>query len=120
MLETIHFQLLLATFAGWINRRQALVAGYLVEENRVLKEQLESSGKRLRFTDNQRLRLAAKGKLWDEKAFGPRQKSRDVALPGARREKRLSRFGRSARRHSGDVAMKASKIGPGGASMRFP
>ena len=35
---------------------------YLIEENRVLKEQLESSGRRLRFTDDQRRRLAAKGK----------------------------------------------------------
>ena len=35
---------------------------YLIEENRVLREQLESDGKRLRFTDDQRRRLAAKGK----------------------------------------------------------
>ena len=35
---------------------------YLIEENRVLKEQLESGGRRLRFTDDQRRRLAAKGK----------------------------------------------------------
>ncbi len=33
-------QLLLATFAGWANRHQARVIDYLVEENRVLKEQL--------------------------------------------------------------------------------
>jgi len=38
------------------------VIGYLIEENRVLKEQLETGGRRLRFTDDQRLRLAAKGK----------------------------------------------------------
>jgi len=31
MIETIHFQLLPATFAGWVNRRQALVVGYLVD-----------------------------------------------------------------------------------------
>ncbi|MCH7548722.1 MAG: transposase, partial [Candidatus Krumholzibacteriota bacterium] len=35
---------------------------YLIEENGVLKEQLESDGRRLRFTDDQRRRLAAKGK----------------------------------------------------------
>lgn len=34
---------------------------YLVEENRVLKEQLQSGGRRLRFSDDQRRRLAAKG-----------------------------------------------------------
>jgi hypothetical protein len=35
-------QLLLATFAGWVNRDQAQAIDYLVEENRVLKEQLGS------------------------------------------------------------------------------
>jgi transposase InsO family protein len=62
MIDTIHFQLFLATFAGWVGRRQAHVISYLIEENRVLKEQLESGGRRLRFTDDQRRRLAAKGK----------------------------------------------------------
>ena len=62
MIETIHLQLLLATFAGWVGRQQTAVITYLIEENRVLREQLESDGKRLRFTDDQRRRLAAKGK----------------------------------------------------------
>ena len=43
-----------------MNRQQAQVIDYLVEENRVLKEQLK--GRRLRLTDAQRCRLAAKGK----------------------------------------------------------
>ncbi len=43
MIETIHLQLLLATFAGWVGRQQAVVITYLIEENRVLKEQLESA-----------------------------------------------------------------------------
>jgi len=34
MIETIHLQLLLATFAGWIRRRQSHVIAYLIEENR--------------------------------------------------------------------------------------
>jgi len=29
------------TFAGWVNREQARTIEYLLEENRVLKEQLE-------------------------------------------------------------------------------
>ncbi len=62
MIETIHLQLLLATFAGWVTRQQSQAIAYLIEENRVLKEQLTSSGKRLRFTDDQRRRLAARGK----------------------------------------------------------
>ena len=65
----IELQLLLATFAAWSNRRQGAVITYLVEENRVLKEQLESGGKRLRFTDEQRRRLAAKGKPLGRKAL---------------------------------------------------
>ena len=60
MPETIHFQFLLATFAGWVNRQQTQAIDYLREENRVLKEQLR--GKRLHLTDVQRRRLAAKGK----------------------------------------------------------
>ena len=53
-------QLLLATCAGWVNRQQSQAIDYLIEENRVLKEQL--GGKRLRLTNDQRRRLAAKGK----------------------------------------------------------
>jgi len=62
MSSTIQLQLLLATFAGWVGRQQTGVIDYLVEENRVLKEQIESSGHRMRLTDNQRRRLAAKGR----------------------------------------------------------
>jgi putative transposase len=53
-------QFLLLVFAGWVNRRQLEVIDYLKEENRVLREQLH--GRRLRFTDEQRRRLAVRGK----------------------------------------------------------
>lgn len=65
----IELQVLLATFAAWSNRQQAGVIAYLVEENRILKEQIESGGKRLRFTDGQRCRLAAKGRPLGLKAL---------------------------------------------------
>src|SRR2546422_4902833 len=52
-------RLLLVTLAGWVNRHQQRVIEYLVEENRVLKEQL--TRRRVRLTDDQRRRLAAKG-----------------------------------------------------------
>jgi hypothetical protein len=52
-------QVLFVTAAGWVNRHQQQVIGYLVEENRVLKEQ--AKGRRLRLTDEQRRRLAVKG-----------------------------------------------------------
>ena len=54
------FQFLVLPISGWINRRQLLVIDYLREENRVLREQLE--GRRLRFNDDQRRRLAVKAK----------------------------------------------------------
>src|SRR5262249_61981459 len=53
-------QVLLVTLAGWINRQQQHVIEYLVEENRVLKEHVK--GRRLRLTDDQRRRLAARGR----------------------------------------------------------
>jgi putative transposase len=52
-------RLLLLTLAGRVNRHQQHVIDYLVEENRVLREQLR--GRRVRLTDDQRRRLAAKG-----------------------------------------------------------
>src|SRR5258708_32757862 len=52
------FQVLLLMFAGWINRHQLDVIEYLQEENRVLKERL--GGRRIRFTDAERRRLARK------------------------------------------------------------
>jgi hypothetical protein len=37
MIETIQLQLLLATFAGWVGRRQTRAIAYLIEENRVIE-----------------------------------------------------------------------------------
>src|SRR5512132_826797 len=53
-------RVLLVTLSGFVNRQQQHVIEYLVEENRVLKGQL--TGRRLRLTDDQRRRLAAKGR----------------------------------------------------------
>ena len=46
---------------------QQAVIDYLIEENRVLKDQLE--GQRLRFTDEQRIRLAVKAKVLGRRAL---------------------------------------------------
>ena len=51
---------LVVALAGWIHQQQPEVIDYLQEENRVLQQQLEA--RRLRFTDDQRIRLAAKAK----------------------------------------------------------
>ena len=53
-------QFLVVAVAGWINQQQRDVIDSLQEENRVLREQLGPG--RLRFTDAQRRRLAAKAK----------------------------------------------------------
>lgn len=45
-------------FAGWVNRHQLDVIDYLQEESRALKERL--GGRRIRFTDAERRRLARK------------------------------------------------------------
>src|SRR5215475_6474888 len=57
--DSLPLRLLLATLAGWVNRHQQQVIAYLVEENRPLREQLR--GRRVRLSDDQRCRLAAKG-----------------------------------------------------------
>ena len=58
---------LLLTMAGWLNRQQEDLIGYLREENRVLREQLGS--KRIRFTDAQRRQLAVRGKRLELQAM---------------------------------------------------
>ena len=61
------WQFIVLALAGWLNRQQQDIVAYLAEENRVLREQLK--GKRIRFTDEQRHRLAAKGKVLGSKAL---------------------------------------------------
>ncbi len=61
------FHLLVIALSGWFNRQQQAVIDYLIEENRVLKEQLE--GQRLRFTDEQRIRLAVKAEVLGRRAL---------------------------------------------------
>ena len=54
-------KLMVVALAGWINQQQEDVIDYLREEVRILKE-LQGK-KRLRFSDDQRRRLARKAKL---------------------------------------------------------
>jgi hypothetical protein len=60
-------QFLVVIAAGLVSRRQQLALEYLLEENRVLREQLRS--RRLRLTDAQRRRLAMRGKALGRKAL---------------------------------------------------
>jgi hypothetical protein len=59
------WQIILIALAGWMNREQSVVIEYIKEENRVLRELLGK--KRLRLNDDQRRRLAAKGKTLGRK-----------------------------------------------------
>ena len=54
------FSFVLISIAGWMNQHQQHVIEYLIEENRDLREQI--GNRRLRFSDNQRRRLAARAK----------------------------------------------------------
>src|SRR3954464_6081873 len=53
-------QFLVIAIAGWMNQRQLQSIEYLREENRILREQL--GGRRVRFNDDQRRRLAVRAK----------------------------------------------------------
>ncbi len=61
------FTFLIISIAGWMNQRQQQVIEYLVEENRVLREQI--GNRRMRFTDDQRCRLAVKAKRLGRKVL---------------------------------------------------
>ncbi len=56
---------LVVAVAGWIQREQQAAIVYLLEENRVLKARLR--GRKLRFTDDERRRLAVKGRALGRK-----------------------------------------------------
>jgi transposase InsO family protein len=58
--DTLPLRILFLSVTGWVHRQQQEVVDYLVEENRVLREQIGE--RKLRLTDDQRRRLAAKGK----------------------------------------------------------
>jgi hypothetical protein len=64
--EAVRF--LVLWMAGWINSRQLEVIDFLREENCVLREQLGE--RRLRFTDDQRRRLAVTGRTVGRRRLG--------------------------------------------------
>src|SRR5262245_36930282 len=55
-------------FASWVNREQQAVIIYPLEENRVLRTARRP--RRLRVTNDQRRRLAAKGKVLGRRRLG--------------------------------------------------
>jgi putative transposase len=61
------WQILLLVLAGWINRQQQNAIEYLTAENQILREKLGK--KRILLNDDQRRRLAIKGKTLGRKAL---------------------------------------------------
>jgi hypothetical protein len=59
------WQLLFVILAGWVNRQQQEVIEYLRTENQVLREKLGK--RRILLSDDQRRRLAVKGKFLGRK-----------------------------------------------------
>jgi len=55
------------TLAGWVYCNQQDVITYIQEENRILKS--KPRGRRIRFTDDERRRLAVKGKALGRKVL---------------------------------------------------
>ena len=60
-MSSFPLQMLLVIVADWIDWHQLAVIDYLREENRIIPEPYGK--RRLRFTDDQRRRLLAKGKV---------------------------------------------------------
>ena len=71
MAAALSLKRLLITFANFVNRDQARLIAYLIEENRVFREHLGK--KRLRLTDDQRRHLAVKSDVpprkWTAQSF---------------------------------------------------
>jgi len=61
------FHFVATALAGWVNRYQQAISEYLLEENRIFKQQLQ--GRRLHLSDNDRRRLAAKAKALGQQAL---------------------------------------------------
>jgi putative transposase len=68
MKSVLHpWQMLLLILAGWINQQQQNAIEYLITENRILREKIGK--KRILLIDDQRRRLAIKGKVLGRKAL---------------------------------------------------
>ena len=69
MMNTIRlWQLLSVIIAGILGERQQQIIDFLKEENRILRAQI--GNRRLRLSDDERRRLAAKGKVLGRRVLG--------------------------------------------------
>jgi putative transposase len=69
MKSVLHpWQMMLLILAGWINQQQQNAIEYLIAENRIFRVKLGK--RRILLSDDQRWRLAIKGKILGRKALG--------------------------------------------------
>jgi hypothetical protein len=73
------FRFVLIAVGGWMNQHQLQIIDYLREENWVLREQL--GGRRMRFNDGQRRRLAAKAKGLGRRLLAESTPSGGIVFP---------------------------------------
>ena len=66
MIDPAALQIVLWVLTGWLDHREREAITYLIEENRLLRRQL--GGRRLRLTDDDRRRLAARAYRVDRSA----------------------------------------------------
>ena len=77
MIDPAALQMVLGVLTGWLDRREREAIAYLIEENRLLRRQLGS--RRLRLTDDDRRRLAARAYRVGRAAL---QEIATIATPG--------------------------------------
>jgi hypothetical protein len=58
VIDSAALQMVLMVLSGWLDGRERRALAYLIEENRLLRRQV--GGRRLRLTDDDRRRLAAR------------------------------------------------------------
>ncbi len=67
VIDPAALQMVLSVVTGWLDRREREAVAYLIEENRLLRRQL--GRRRLRLTDDDRRRLAARAYRLDRAAL---------------------------------------------------
>jgi hypothetical protein len=74
VIDPAALQMVLCVLTGWLDRRERKAIAYLLEENRLLRRQLGT--RRLRLTDDDRRRLAARATAWAVRPYGRSLRSR--------------------------------------------
>jgi hypothetical protein len=67
VIDPAALQMVLCVLTGWLERREREAVAYLIEENRLLRRQL--GNRRVRLTDDDRRRLAARAYRVGRAAF---------------------------------------------------